>query len=132
MNPVERAVRAAREAAADLDLNPNNRPRIRARTLSLVALVRVFQDQGHVGGAQTLAAEALGCDRQLIHRHVKRALERGWAGWESVDGELRLVATGPPPAVQGVFSDVVEMETFGPSDPIVLPPLTFRQDSTIV
>lgn len=129
MDTIDRAVTRAREAAEELSRHPNNRACVRARTMSLVALVRVVQDTGHVGSAQTLAAEALGCDRQLIHRHVKRAVDRGWAEWRPVDGEIRLVAVN----VQGVFSDVVEMETIGaPMVSPTLPPFTFPQASTIV
>jgi hypothetical protein len=133
VNPVAKAAEAAVRAASDLDRHPNDRARVKARTMSLVALVRAVQDAGHVGSAQTLAAETMGYDRQLIHRHVKRALDRGWAEWRSVDGELRLVSLDPMPAVQGVFGDVVDMETIGPpAASTVLPPLTFREPSTIV
>ncbi len=131
MDTIDQAVTRAREAAADLARHPNNKPRIQARTMSLVALVRAFQDAGHVGSAQTQAADALGVDRQLIHRHIVRAVDRGWAEWSEHLGERKISPVVPAPEIQGIFSDVVDMETIGPPA-ATLPPFTFPQESTIV
>ena len=107
-NTIAEAVREARETARALDEHPNSGTHIKARTMALVRLVMAYEEAGHVNGAQTLAAGELGCDRQLINRHVRRALARGWASHLVTSGRRRLFVTPE-------FSDVVEMETIDPT-----------------
>lgn len=125
---IEKAAENAHRTARALADNPNSKPHIKARTMALVALVAAYEDAGHAGTAQTLAAGKLGHDRQLIHRHVKRAVDRGWASVEAVGRTKRLVVNVELPFIpeQTMFSDVVEMEdiTAGPAP--TLPPFGFR------
>lgn len=128
VDAVTKAVQEAHKAAEELRAHPNSKPHIRARTMALVALVKAIEAdlraQGKpVTGAQTFAAERMECDRQLIHRHMRRAADRGWveSGWK------RPRRKQPPKQTE--FADVVDMETIGAP---FLPPFSFRNESDIV
>lgn len=121
------AVEAAHKAAADLVRHPNSRTHIKARTMALVDLVcaveaaQVGPGPGGTGtpaGAQTVAAACMGYkDRQLINRHVKRAVERGWASYEQVRGHQRLVVNvaSKHTSRQTEITDFTEVETIDPT-----------------
>lgn len=135
VDTIEKAAEEARRAARELSGHPNSKPHIRARTMALVALVAAYEAAGHVGEAQTRAALKLGHDRQLIHRHIKRAVDRGWASVEQVGRTKRLVVNRdlPPIPRQTEFSDVVDMETITKGQPgNPLPPFGFRGPPAVI
>ena len=120
MDDVVKAARAARDAAESLREHPNSKTHVKARTMALVTLVKAVEDtfrkEGRpVTGAQTFAAELLGCDRQLINRHMRRAADRGW------------VETGWRKPRQTEFSEVVEMEHHPAGKPPILPPFSLPE-----
>lgn len=150
MNPdVENAVMSARKAAASLAAHPNSREHVKARTMALIALVKAFRDAGHEA-PQTAAADSLGCDRQLIHRHVRRAIVRGWANSDEAGGYTPRPYPGPdsvlrngtpprrrasrrkPVGEQTMFSDVVDMETITTGAPAILPPFGTLGEQPVV
>lgn len=121
VKPLTKAVRAAHKAAEDLAKHPNHQRRIKARALALVAVVNVCD------GSQTEATKAMGYkDRQLINRQVRRAVERGWVSWETVDGRPQLVTNVELPR-QTEFSDVVPMEHHPAGKPPILPPFSLPE-----
>lgn len=131
MDAVTEAVKAAHKASADLTAHPNSKTHVKARTLALVALVKAVEadlraEGRPVTGAQTTAAELMGCDRQLIHRHMRRAAERGW------------METGWRRPRQTEITEVVEMEYHhpalrtpvditAPDKPPILPPFSLPE-----
>ncbi len=124
MDTIEEALQEARRTARELEGNPNSPTHVKARTMALVGLVAAHEAAGHVNGAQTLAARALECDRQLINRHIRRALARGWAGHLITAGRRRLVVTPDRSPTQTEFSDVVGMEHHPAGKPPELPPFS--------
>lgn len=104
---VNTAVNEALKAARELGEHPNSPGHVKARTMALVRLVIACDATDHTSGGQTLAALALGCDRQLIHRHVTRALTRGWAIY---DRRPKLLIVPEPPQ-QTEITDFCETET---------------------
>lgn len=111
-------VHAAHVASRELDAHRNSPTHIKARALALVAVVNAC------GGSQTVATRVMGYkDRQLIHRQVKRALERGWVVKETVDGVERLTPV-PERYRQTELSEIAAMEHHPAGKPPILPPFS--------
>jgi hypothetical protein len=131
-NPtVADAAATAVAATHELDRHPNSPAHVKARTMAVVRLVCALEAAGHVADAQTLAAQALGGrPRQVVNRMVTRAIARGWAHRDTVDGVERLTVTlDLPGPTQTEFADVVEMERIGPLPAAVfLPPFEFANE----